>query len=152
MIRYEMVCGLSHRFEAWFPDSAACDEQQAKGLLSCPICGDREVRKAPMAPAVKRNREPASAAAADGSPAPVATASDSERLAAMMSVLRALRRHVEENFEYVGGRFPEEVRRIHYGETEARDVWGQASAHEVRELLDEGIAVLPLPSVPDYDA
>lgn len=155
MIRYVLLCGATHRFEAWFRDSAAYDEQQAAGLLTCPVCGDRDVRKAPMAPAVRRGHESDAAlpaAAGEPSDEQAGAAWQAERLAALMRALRALRRHVEEHFEDVGERFPEEARRIHYGETEPRDIRGRASGEEVRELLEEGITVLPLPPVPDYDA
>lgn len=153
MIRYELVCAAAHRFEAWFPDSAGYDEQEARGLLVCPLCGDREIRKAPMAPAVRRSREAATRPGERGSPTPQApTDAQAERLAAMLRTLRAIRRHVEENFEDVGERFPEEARRMHYGETEPRDIYGQASREEVRELLEEGITILPLPRLPDHDA
>ena len=149
MIHYELVCAAGHHFEGWFADSAAFDRQQEQGLLECPLCGSRDVRKALMAPAVLRSR------GGDQTPPPngqVAMAADRERFAALLRTLRAIKKHVEEHFENVGERFPEEARRIHYGETEPRDIWGQATREEVRELLDEGITVLPLPHLPDHDA
>jgi len=151
MIRYELVCACGNRFEGWFADSAAFDVQQQRGLLECPLCGGRDVRKAPMAPAVVRGRDgetqvPAAAGGQAAMPA------DAARFAALLRTLRAIQKHVEEHFENVGERFPEEARRIHYGETEPRDIWGQANREEVRELLEEGITVVPLPRLPDHDA
>jgi hypothetical protein len=150
MIRYDLVCDCGNRFEGWFADSAAFDAQQQRGLLECPLCGSRQVRKAPMAPAVLRARDRDGKAAANGETAVMPA--EAERFAALLRTLRAIQKHVEEHFENVGERFPEEARRIHYGETEPRDIWGQASREEARELLEEGIMVMPLPRLPDHDA
>lgn len=139
MIRYTLVCGNDHEFEGWFRSAAAYEEEEAAGRLECPLCGDRRIRRAPMAPAVHtgNGREPEGRR---------------ERLARMLKALRELQRYVEENFEDVGERFPEEARKIHYGETEPRGIRGVARGEEVRELLEEGIEVLPLPRLPEPDA
>lgn len=150
MIRYALSCSRDHGFEGWFKSGAAFDDQARDGRIECPTCGDRAVRKAVMAPAVVRkdSPRPAAAAAPDGGGAPVP---EPVQAAVMLAVLRKVRAHVERHFEDVGDRFPEEVRRIHHGEAKPRGVHGQASLAEVRDLLEEGIAVRPLPDVPDLD-
>lgn len=139
MIRYTLVCGNDHEFEGWFRSAAAYEEEETAGRLECPLCGDRSIRRAPMAPAVHtgNGREPEGRR---------------ERLARMLKALRELQRYAEENFEDVGERFPEEARKIHYGEVEPRGIRGVARGEEVRELLEEGIEVLPLPRLPEPDA
>lgn len=138
MIRFALRCGQGHEFEGWFKSGAAFEEQHGAGRLECPLCRDRSVDKAIMAPAVARS------GTAEPSPPP-------EKTAKLLAFLRALRAHVEANFEHVGERFPEEARKIHYGEAEARDIYGEASGEEVRGLLEEGIDVRPLPWVPKVD-
>ncbi|MCX8102607.1 MAG: DUF1178 family protein [Geminicoccaceae bacterium] len=138
MIRFALRCGQGHEFEGWFKSGAAFEEQHDAGRLECPMCGDRSVGKAIMAPAVART------GSAEPSPPP-------EKMAKMLAFLRALRAHVEANFEHVGERFPEEARKIHYGEAEARDIYGEATGEEVRSLLEEGIDVRPLPWLPKAD-
>ncbi len=132
MIKYSLMCGADHEFEGWFRDSADFDHQSASGLIDCPTCGSDDVRKAVMAPAVARR---------DGS--------RKERLAAVQqdmarAVLRA-REYVEKNFDYVGEKFPEEARKIHYGETKERAIYGEASGKDVKALIDEGVEIAPLP-------
>jgi hypothetical protein len=129
MIAYQLQCRNGHSFEGWFKDSAAFDAQSADGKLACPSCNSRKVEKAVMAPAIAgKAREQARARAA----------------------LRAMRKTVLENAEHVGGAFPEEARKIHYGETAERPIYGEASADDVEALLDEGVEVLPIP--PDVDS
>lgn len=139
MIRYTLVCGNDHEFEGWFRSAAAYEAEEAAGRLECPLCGDRRIRRAPMAPAVHSGN--------GGEPS-----DRRERLARMLKALRELQRYVERNFEDVGERFPEEARKIHYGEAEPRGIRGVARGEEVRELLEEGIEVLPLPRLPEPDA
>jgi hypothetical protein len=128
MIAYQLQCRNGHSFEGWFKDSAAFEGQAAGGKLTCPSCNSRKVEKAVMAPAIAgKAREQAQARAA----------------------LRAMRKAVLENAEHVGGAFPEEARKIHYGETEERPIYGEASADDVEALLDEGVEVLPIPPDPD---
>ncbi len=151
MICFALVCGREHRFEAWFPDSRAYEEQERRGLLVCPVCGDREVRKAPMAPAIARRREaparcpqaPAERTAGDPRSAP---------LGAWMRAMRAVQEHVEKNFENVGERFVEEARRIHEGKAEARGIYGTADPKDVESLREDGVPVYPLPRLPKLDA
>ena len=128
MIAYQLQCRNGHSFEGWFKDSAAFDAQSADGKLACPSCNSRKVEKAVMAPAIAgKAREQAQARA----------------------TLRAMRQAVLENAEHVGGAFPEEARKIHYGETPERPIYGEASADDVEALLDEGVEVLPIPPDPD---
>ncbi len=139
MIRYSLLCDSAHKFEGWFRSSADFDRQAEEGLLECPVCGSEEVRKAIMAPAVARS-----------SAAPLSEILP-ERRAAMAAAVARARDYVEKNFENVGNRFPEEARRIHYGEAEERGVYGRAKPKEVRELVEEGIAIAPLPAAPTTD-
>jgi hypothetical protein len=169
MIRYALVCEAGHAFEAWFASSGAFAEQQQAGQVACAICGSSQIGKALMAPSLtSRRREAPEAAPGAGQPAAEAAAADEEGSTAgrdaaqpvpvaahtdkreeLIGLLRKLRRHVTENAEYVGKRFPEEARKIHYGETDKRGIYGEASAEEARELADEGIDFHPLPVLPE---
>jgi hypothetical protein len=144
MILYELICSAEHRFEAWFRDSGAFDKQRKARAVGCPVCGDLKVRKAIMAPALARAKQ------ASGDAAPAAPA-DEDRRRQMMEIAAQLREHVEKNCDYVGDSFPEEARRIHYGETEARGIFGEASESEARELQEEGVPVGRLPFVQRRD-
>ena len=142
MILFNLVCSSGHSFECWFRDGAACESQIAAGEVTCPACGDSLVHKAPMAPHIARGgvrRAETEKAEADGD-APAK---------ALRQALETLRRHVEDNADYVGPRFAEEARRMHYGETGERPIYGEASPDEVKAMLDEGIAFHPLPMLPD---
>lgn len=151
MIRYSLVCEAGHGFESWFPTSDSFDEQATRGLVTCPVCNSAHVVKGLMAPSLTRTDR---ARTADGGetatavPAPPmpATTEPERRIRAMMRTLRA---QVVASAEHVGTRFPEEARKIHYGETEERPIYGQASPDEARALIDEGIDVAPLPPMPD---
>lgn len=150
MIRYTLVCEAGHGFESWFPSSDSYDAQVERGLVTCPVCGTARVSKTLMAPALTRtDRVPAPAVPAVAQPieAPVTMVVEPERQ--MRAMLRAFHAHVTANAEHVGTRFPEEARKIHYGEAEGRSIYGQASPAEARALLDEGIDVAPLPAMPD---
>ena len=152
MIRYSLVCEAGHGFESWFPSSESYDSQAARGLVTCPVCGTAAVSKALMAPALSRTDRvampmPAVPAVVSPSEAPVTMIAEPERR--MRAMLRAMREHVMVNAEHVGARFPEEARKIHYGEAEGRSIYGQASPDEARALIDEGIDVAPLPTMPD---
>jgi hypothetical protein len=134
LIRYDLTCEQGHSFDAWFRDSAAFDDQKSKGALACPVCGSQHVEKMLMAPAVSKGH---------GSLSP------DEKARAFGAFLRAVRNHVLENSENVGERFPEEARRIHYEEVEPKGIHGQANTQEVKALLEEGIAVYPVPIAPE---
>ncbi len=129
MIVYDLRCRKSHGFEAWFRDSAAYDEQAAAGKVTCPTCGSRRVEKAPMAPRVAKAR-------GSDSPAPDR---EEKMQGALMRAAREIRRKVEESCDYVGPEFAEEARKIHYGETDARGIYGETSDDEARDLSEEGV-------------
>ncbi|WP_336486079.1 DUF1178 family protein [Methylobacterium nigriterrae] len=150
MIRYALVCEAGHGFESWFPSSDAYDDQAARGLVTCPFCDSARVDKSPMAPGVARTdraRPPAATPAAVPAPAPMPMLAEPERQ--MRALLRMVRAQVASTAEHVGARFPEEARKIHYGEADSRPIYGQASLEEARALVDEGIDVAPLPMLPD---
>lgn len=133
MIKYSLICGREHEFEGWFRDSDDFTVQSDKGLLECPLCGAPDVRKAVMAPAVaKRRSTPGSAKKA-------------AFLKEMAAAAGRARDYVEANFDYVGDKFPDEARKIHYGETETRGIYGEATGREVKDLVEEGVSVAPLP-------
>lgn len=136
MIRYDLKCARGCAFDAWFKDSAAFDALKAAGQLTCAKCGSPEVEKALMAPRVRDSgREPTPAAGA------LSTPQDPE----LARKLRELRDYIDKNSDDVGAEFPEEARRIHYGESEKRQIHGVASPEEARELTEEGVEIAPLP-------
>ena len=146
MIRYALNCDQGHEFESWFPSSSAYDKQAKRGLLSCPQCGSGKIDKAIMAPRLSGpNRE--TPAEAPPPKNPVAMLSPQER--EIRSKLKELRDHLTKNAENVGPKFPEEARKMHYGDIEHRSIYGEASPQEAKELADEGIEFHPLPMVPD---
>ena len=144
MIVLDLCCDQDHRFEGWFASASAFEDQQARNLVSCPVCASTALRRLPSAPYV-HTRGPASTSPPPAQSEAPATPSSPAVGAELMQLLR----HMSRTAENVGERLPEEARRIHYGETEARDIRGQASAEELEALLDEGIMVLPLPPPED---
>lgn len=140
MIVLDLHCPDAHRFEGWFASAAAFEDQLARGLVSCPSCGATAIRRLPSAPYV-RTGQAAPTAVPPARPTPAPSAVQVDAMAKLVGHLRSLAHGAED----VGERLPEEARRIHYGETESRDIRGSASRDEVEALLDEGIAVLPLP-------
>ena len=146
MIVYELRCSGDHAFEAWFRDSTAFDEQAAEGAIVCPDCGDTAVRKAPMAPRIAKGR--GKAGGEGGATRTYAHAKSAETRRA----LAELRRQVEESCDYVGDAFAEEARKIHYGETDGHNIYGEATDDEARELTDEGIRVGKIPWLPRTDS
>jgi hypothetical protein len=136
MIRYALACEHEHEFEGWFGVSADFEDQQARGLLECPTCGSKAVRKAIMSPAVAG----AKSRSQDMSPA--------QNQAVMMEAMSRIRRHVEDNFDDVGDAFATEARAIHEGRSEDRGIYGQATAQEVRDLVEDGVPIAPLPPEP----
>ncbi|HRJ65043.1 DUF1178 family protein [Brevundimonas sp. UBA2416] len=136
MIRYALQCDGGHGFEAWFGDSAAYDDQAARGLVECPHCGSRGVSKQIMAPAVAGTRKSTLSA-------------DPEKMRTlMMQAAREVRSHVEQNFDYVGDAFAREARDIHEGRSEKREIYGEATPAEVKKLKDDGVPCAPLPPLP----
>ncbi len=132
MILFQLKCIADHRFEAWFRDGAAYEAQAAEGVISCPVCGDTAVSKAPMAPRISKGVGRSEAAAA-------------RARAEIDQQVQSLKKTVEENCDYVGDRFAEEARRIHYGETEARGIYGEATPAEAESLKEEGVAFQRIP-------
>jgi len=156
MIKYALVCDKGHDFESWFADSAAYDKQRKRKLVACPVCESVKVDKAIMAPrvAAKKGKRPVADAPAPvaseapaGPPAPVAMISPQEM--EFRSKLKELRDHLVKNAENVGGKFPEEARKMHYGEVEHKSIYGVATPQEAKDLLEEGIECHPLPVLPD---
>jgi hypothetical protein len=156
MIRYTLGCEHGHEFESWFQNSAAYDKQEKRGLVTCPVCGSAKVEKAIMAPRLARTDIDAPAPPSPP-PTPAPQAPPAKASAVMVSPqerelrhkLKELRDHVTKNANYVGPRFPEEARKIHYGETEHRSIYGEASPDEAKKLHEEGIEFHPLPVLPD---
>jgi hypothetical protein len=139
VIVFDLKCGEAHVFEAWFGSSIDYETQKERGLLACPLCGNAEIAKAVMAPAV-----PAKGNTRDETrPVPVASGEDT-RIKQMLGALAEMQKSMIESSEYVGGRFAEEARAIHYGETDARGIYGETSADEAAQLREEGIEAMPL--------
>lgn len=157
MIRYTLVCDNGHGFEGWFRSSDSYDAQAASGLVACLACGSVKVAKAMMAPALAKtaalvpdkSRSIAEAPASEPVAVPsgdVPVMAEPERQ--LRALMRAVREHVTRTADNVGPRFPEEARRMHYGEAEFRPIYGEASPSEARALVEEGIEVAPLPALP----
>ena len=134
MILFDLRCKEGHGFEAWFRDGAAYQDQVAAGDVACPVCGDTEIVKALMAPAVSSRPKVDVAQAAEA-----------------MRLWRKVQNHIEKNFDHVGPQFAEEARKIHYGESEKRSIYGEATKAETKELRDEGIDVNQIPWLPRQD-
>ena len=160
MIRYALRCDHDHTFESWFQNSAAYDKQAKRGLVTCPVCNSAKVEKTIMAPRLARADvpappppmpapppTPAPAPQAVAGKAPVAIMGAQER--ELRQKLKELRDHVAKNANYVGAKFPEEARKIHYGEAEHRSIYGEASPEDAKALHEEGIEFHPLPVLPD---
>jgi hypothetical protein len=157
MIRYTLACETGHTFESWFQNSSAYERQAKRGLVLCPVCNSSKVEKTIMAPRIagaRKSPEPIppapeakTPAPTQAPPAPVAMVSPQER--ELRTKLRDLRDHLVKNADYVGRSFPEEARKMHYGEIDHRSIYGEASADQAKELRDEGIEFHPLPVLPD---
>ena len=155
MIRYALICEKGHDFESWFQDSAAYDKQAKRKLIGCPRCGSSKVDKAIMAPQLSgasKHERPVK------TPAPVAAVPEPEKAPVAMispreqefrAKLKELREHLTKNADDVGQKFPEEARKMHYGEIEHRSIYGVASPDEAKDLAEEGIEFHPLPILPD---
>jgi len=139
VIRYALSCDHGHEFEGWFSESADFDRQVEGGLLTCPTCGSATVSKMLMAPSVSTAR---------GKEALTTLAMDAARKQAIDKLKEAVAA-IKATTEDVGGQFPEEARKIHYGEADARGIIGQATPAEARALIEEGIEIAPLPTLPD---
>lgn len=153
MIRYSLVCDDAHVFEAWFRDSQAFDDQSRQGDVGCPHCGSGKVRKALMAPSIRRSSRQRAETSTVATQVPVAIEgpglAEEEKFRHMRSLLRELHNRVKENAEDVGRTFPAEARKIHDGDAPERSIYGTATTEEVKSLLEDGIDVLPLPALPE---
>lgn len=152
MIRYALRCERGHAFESWFQSSATYESQRKRKLVTCPVCDSAKVEKAIMAPQItskgrSKGAQPDAAPAAQATePAQLVMAPQEREL---LAKLRELRDHVTKNADNVGTKFPEEARKMHYGDIEHRAIYGEASADEARSLIEEGVEVLPLPVLPE---
>jgi hypothetical protein len=156
MIHYNLRCERGHAFESWFQSSAAYESQEKRRLVNCPVCGSAKVERAIMAPQIvsKKGRDSAPAPApAPAAPTDVTPPASTPLLMAQERELRAklkeLRDHIVKNADNVGERFPNEARKMHYGDIEHRPIYGEASPDEARSLIEEGVEVSPLPVLPD---
>ena len=147
MIKYALVCEQRHEFESWFANSTAYDKQAKRGLVSCPACGSTNVEKAIMAPRLSGTRKGRQGAAEAPTATSVAMLSPQEQ--ELRAKLKELREHITKTADYVGQKFPEEARKMHYGDIEHRSIYGEASLETAKELSDEGIELHPLPVLPD---
>ncbi len=162
MIVFDVKCGKDHVFEGWFRSSDDFRAQAEAGEIACPVCGDNRVEKALMAPRVatgaggRREEKAADGsdkgedAAADGERS-VTLAKQKEKTGRAMAMMRAVKAHVERHFDNVGTGFAEEARKIHYGESDKRNIYGQATRDQARQLRDEGIEFGQLPDMPKLD-
>ncbi len=146
MIHYSLLCGEGHEFEGWFRDSADFDKQRKRAVVACPACGSTKVEKQLMTPAVSSTKKKGGAAP---EPEKLRLAAADPRRAELVEALRDLRKSVTSNADYVGDKFSEEARKIHYKETEPRGIYGEASPEEAEELAEEGIEFHPLPALPE---
>jgi hypothetical protein len=138
VIQYSLICENAHKFDAWFKSAAAFDDQHGRGIVTCPVCSSAEVEKAIMAPAVNRtDNERVSLSA--GHP-------EAQKLREMM---RALRTKVTSEADYVGDKFADEARKIHFKEVDPRGIYGEATREEVAGLVEDGVDFMPLPNLPD---
>ncbi len=142
MIVFDLKCGKDHVFEAWFKDSPSFDKQVAGGEVSCPMCGTTKVEKALMAPNVNTSGDDKNSM----------MSSAPEHVRKYVEAMREVRREIEDKCDYVGDQFPEEARKIHYGETESRGIYGEATDEEAAELSEEGVEVQKIPWAPVEDA
>ena len=148
MIRYNLRCERDHAFESWFQSSSAYDSQVRRKLVTCPNCGTAKVEKAIMAPQIVSKKGRGNPAPAAETPAPDSTPLMMAQERELRAKLKELRDHVVKNADNVGDRFPNEARKMHYGDIEHRPIYGEASPDEARSLIDEGIEVSPLPVLP----
>ena len=138
MIRFSLACDKEHEFEGWFRSNDDFDSQKKRGFVDCPSCGSHKVQKALMAPAVSTARKQETIALAMG-----------EAQKQALAQLKAMAEKVRENADYVGDKFAEEARKIHFGETDPRGIYGEATLEEAKGLADDGVDFMPIPSFPD---
>ncbi len=144
MILFNLKCAKEHVFEGWFRNGDAYEDQAQAKSISCPVCGSRKVEKAPMAPRIGKSGA--------GNKGDARQAAETQKAAEMMKALRDLRAKVEAESDYVGPRFAEEARRIHYGEVESRSIYGESTEEQAEALHEEGIPFARIPWVPRHDS
>lgn len=144
MIRFGLICDNEHEFDSWFASSSAFDDQKQAGFVSCPYCGSEKISKSLMAPSIstKNNKK-------SGREQALLSAKNDPVMKELTENIRKMRQHVSENAEYVGKNFAKEAREIHYEEKPARGIYGEASVEEAKSLLEEGVSVMPLPTLPE---
>jgi hypothetical protein len=149
MIKFTLLCARGHEFQSWFQSGEAFDAQVKAGVVACPLCQARDVTKAVMAPAIASRGSAAQPEVSTQSPSQTEVALLDPRDLETRAVLHAFRKRVFEVAEDVGMRFADEARKIHGGLVPERPIHGQASFDDARALLEEGVAILPLPALPD---
>ncbi|MDE2330608.1 MAG: DUF1178 family protein, partial [Bradyrhizobium sp.] len=153
MIHYNLRCERGHAFESWFQSSAAYEQQEKRKLVNCPVCGSAKVERGIMAPQIvsKKGRdivEPSPAAAIPAAAAPASAPLLMAQERELRAKLKELRDHILSSSDNVGERFPNEARKMHYGDIEHRPIYGEASPDEARALMEEGVEVSTLPLLP----
>ena len=138
MIRFALICEHEHEFEGWFRSNDDFDTQKKRGFVDCPSCGSHKVQKALMAPAVSTARKQETIALAMG-----------EAQKQALAQLKAMAEKVRENADYVGDKFAEEARKIHFGESDPRGIYGEATLEEAKSLAEDGVEIMPIPVFPD---
>ncbi|MER9369061.1 DUF1178 family protein [Mesorhizobium sp. M0518] len=138
MIRFALICEHEHEFEGWFRSNDDFDTQKKRGFVDCPTCGSHKVQKALMAPAVSTARKQETVALAMG-----------EAQKQALAQLKAMAEKVRENADYVGDKFAEEARKIHFGESDPRGIYGEATLDEAKSLAEDGVEFMPIPVFPD---
>lgn len=155
MIHYTVACSAGHAFDGWFKDSAAFDVQADRGLIECPECGGSNVTRALMAPAIPRKGKQAKRIETEVTPPPVLPPAPETAVTGlpdqMRAVLQRIRAEVERTSDYVGPGFADEARRIHRGESDKRNIYGESTPAQAEALADEGIEVSQIPWVPRAD-
>lgn len=146
MIKYSLICDKEHEFEGWFGSSDDYDKQLKHGFVDCPQCGSTKISKAIMAPRVSGTKKSRNEMQAQiNTMATVAPQMPQE----VITKIREIKKHIEKTSENVGDKFAEEARKIHYGEAEARGIYGKASVDEAISLVEEGVSVVPIPELPE---
>ncbi len=145
MIVFDLLCGNDHEFESWFQDSDAFEKLSKAGHVACPICGDTKISKSLMAPAVSGTKKKSNEKMA-------ISAKAAQQMGKYMEAVKEMREQVEKNCDYVGEKFPEEARKMHYGEAETRNIYGEATDTEAEALQEEGVEVQRIPWAPSEDA
>ena len=134
MILFDLKCSFDHVFEAWFKDSNEFNKQRKTKLITCPVCEDTQITKSLMTPNVGKKSN--------------ASKSTKTLNKTLINKISKFKKEIEKNFEYVGEKFTDEAKKIKYGETEERPIYGEANLEQTKELIDEDISFTPLPWAP----